>query len=160
MNENRTDNPPCIAVIQKWRECIHGISEDEADYVKFLGTKYLICWDTHYYDSDSSVEPFDEYDTTEQIDSALGFSDSRNRYNGIFHLSWERRFPCIIRKAYYYRDRRFGIRNYGIEKFQKLWREFHYIKMARYKAVKNLQYRQLYGKFKKLHQKSFVNRII
>ena len=30
--------------------------------------------------------------------------------------------------------------------FQKLWRDFHYIKMARYKAIKNLQYRQIYGK--------------
>ena len=146
MSENRTDNPPCIAVIQKWRECTHGISEDEIDYVNFLKTKYLICWDTHYYDSDLSDEEYDEYDTIEQIDSALGFSDSRNIHGQIIPC-WETRLPCIIRKAYYYRNRRFCIRNYGIEKFQKLWREFHYIKMTRYKAVKNLRYRQLYGKF-------------
>jgi len=146
MSENRTDNPPCIAVIQKWRECTHGVSEDETDHVNFLRTKYLICWDTHYYDSDSSDEEYDEYDTIEQIDSALGFSDSRNIHGQIIPY-WETRFPCIIRKAYYYRDRRFCIRNFGIEKFQKLWREFHYIKMTRYKAVKNLRYRQLYGKF-------------
>ena len=148
MSENRTDNPPCIAVIQKWRECTHGISEDEIDYVNFLKTKYLICWDTHYYDSDLSDEEYDEYDTIEQIDSALGFSDSRNIHGQIIPC-WETRFPCIIRKAYYYRNRRFCIRNYGIEKFQKLWREFHYIKMTRYKAVKNLRYRQLYGKYPK-----------
>ena len=146
MSENRTDNPPCIAVIQKWRECTHGISEDEIDYVNFLKTKYLICWDTHYYDSDLSDEEYDEYDTIEQIDSALGFSDSRNIHGQIIPC-WETRLPCIIRKAYYYRNRRFCIRNYGIEKFQKLWREFHYIKMTRYKAVKNLRYRQLYGKY-------------
>jgi len=146
MSENRTDNPPCIAVIQKWRECTHGVSEDEIDYVNFLRTKYLICWDTHYYDSDLSDEEYDEYDTIEQIDSALGFSDSRNIHGQIIPC-WETRFPCIIRKAYYYRNRRFCIRNYGIEKFQKLWREFHYIKMTRYKAVKNLRYRQLYGKY-------------
>ena len=146
MSENRTDNPPCIAVIQKWRECTHGVSEDEIDYVNFLRTKYLICWDTHYYDSDLSDEEYDEYDTIEQIDSALGFSDSRNIHGQIIPC-WETRLPCIIRKAYYYRNRRFCIRNYGIEKFQKLWREFHYIKMTRYKAVKNLRYRQLYGKY-------------
>ena len=148
MRENRTDNPPCIAVIQKWRECTHGVSEDEIDYVNFLRTKYLICWDTHYYDSDLSDEEYDEYDTIEQIDSALGFSDSRNIHGQIIPC-WETRLPCIIRKAYYYRNRRFCIRNYGIEKFQKLWREFHYIKMTRYKAVKNLRYRQLYGKYPK-----------
>ena len=49
MGEYRTDNPPCIAVVQKWRESFHGISEDETEYVKFLSTKYLMCWDTHYY---------------------------------------------------------------------------------------------------------------
>ena len=95
-----------------------------------------------------SDEEYDEYDTIEQIDSALGFSDSRNIHGQIIPC-WETRLPCIIRKAYYYRNRRFCIRNYGIEKFQKLWREFHYIKMTRYKAVKNLRYRQLYGKYPK-----------
>uniref|UniRef100_A0A6C0J947 Uncharacterized protein n=1 Tax=viral metagenome TaxID=1070528 RepID=A0A6C0J947_9ZZZZ len=148
MSENRTNTPPCVAVIQKWRESYHGVSSNETECVKYLSTKYLICWDTHYYDSDSSDDEYDDYDIIEQIDSALDFADARDN-SGQIIPSWSSHVPCIIRKAYYYRDRRFGIRNYGIEKFQKLWKNFHYIKMTRYKAVKYLQYRQLYGKYPK-----------
>ena len=37
----------------------------------------------------------------------------------------------------------------GLEKFQKLWRKFHYQIMPRYKNIRNLQHRSIYGKFKK-----------
>ena len=50
MNEYRTEDSPRIAVIQQWRECFHGISENEIDYVNFLRTKYLIHYDTYCYD--------------------------------------------------------------------------------------------------------------
>jgi len=151
MGEYRTDNPPCIAVVQKWRESFHGISEDETEYVKFLSTKYLMCWDTHYYDSDSSDVEYDDYDTVDQIDSALDFVGSRDIHTSFIESSWETRFPCIIRKTYYYRQRRFGIRNYGIEKLQKKWRDYYNKKLAFAKNIKNLQYRQLYGKYPKIN---------
>jgi hypothetical protein len=133
-----------MAVIQKWCADTHGFYTNEEKYSKFLSTKYLLCWDTHYYDSDSEDVEYDEYDTIEQIDHALDFICIRTDVE-----SWRNKFPCIIKSTYMYRERNFCVRNYGIELFQKLWRDFHYKKMQHYKAVKNLQYRQMYGRYPK-----------
>jgi len=143
--------PPCIAVIQKWNKDKHGIDRTDEKYINYLSTKYLLCWDTHYYDSDTD----DEYETIYgdgyspdiQLNEALDFIDIRSVNIQAWEIVYRKEIACIIKKTYVYRDRTFCIRNYGIELFQKLWRDFHYIKMARYKAIKNLQYRQIYGKF-------------
>ena len=144
--------PPCIAVIQKWNKDEHGIDSTDEKYINYLSTKYLLCWDTHYYDSDTDDEYaaryLDGYSPEIQLNEALSFIG----IHAINIQAWEigrirNEIPCVIKKTYVYRDRTFCIRNYGIELFQKLWRDFHYIKMARYKAIKNLQYRQIYGKF-------------
>ena len=50
---------------------------------------------------------------------------------------------------YRYKDRDFCIKHKGVEKFQKLWRKFHYETVPRYKNIRNLQHRSIYGKFKK-----------
>ena len=50
---------------------------------------------------------------------------------------------------YRYKDRDFCVKHKGLEKFQKLWRKFHYQTMPRYKNIRNLQHRSIYGKFKK-----------
>ena len=165
--------PPCIAVIQKWNKDKHGINSDEEKYTNYLSTKYLLCWDTHYYDSDTDDEYttryLDGYSPEIQLNEALSFVGIRavniqaweiatpafgEEYTDPWFLNsagpivqYRNEIPCVIKKTYVYRDRTFCIRNYGIELFQKLWRDFHYIKMARYKAIKNLQYRQIYGKF-------------
>ncbi len=144
--------PPCIAVIRKWNKNKHGISSDEEKYTNYLSTKYLLCWDTHYYDSDTDDEYMqtsylDGYSPEIQLNEALDFVGIRAVNIQTWEIVYRNEIPCIIKKTYVYRDRTFCIRNYGIELFQKLWRDFHYIKMARYKAIKNLQYRQIYGKF-------------
>lgn len=146
--------PPCIAVIQKWDKNEHGIDSDEEKYINYLSTKYLLCWDTHYYDSDTDDEYtaryFDGYSPEIQLNEALSFVGIHAVNIQAWEIVYRKEIPCVIKKTYVYRDRTFCIRNYGIELFQKLWRDFHYIKMARYKAIKNLQYRQIYGKFKKI----------
>ena len=135
---------PCIAVIQKWNKDIHGISWYEKKYTSYLSTKYLLCWDIHYYysDTDEEEDTTTRYLNVHSLNEALSFVGTLGLGNEI---------PCIIKKTYVYKDRTFCIRNYGIELFQKLWRDFHYIKMARYKAIKNLQYRQIYGKYRIKH---------
>ena len=69
--------PPCIAVIQKWNKDKHGISSDEEKYTNYLSTKYLLCWDTHYYDSDTddeyATEYLDGYSPEIQLNEALSF---------------------------------------------------------------------------------------
>ena len=161
--------PPCIAVIQKWNKNEHGIDRTDEKYINYLSTKYLLCWDTHYYDSDTDDEYaaryLDGYSPEVQLNEALSFvgiravniqaweiaSPAFGERTNFSHfqpnLQYRNEIPCVIKKTYVYRDRTFCIRNYGIELFQKLWRDFHYIKMVRYKAIKNLQYRQIYGKF-------------
>ena len=120
-------------------------------YINYLSTKYLLCWDTHYYDSDTDDEYttryLDGYSPEIQLNEALSFVGIRAVNIQAWEIVYRNEIPCVIKKTYVYRDRTFCIRNYGIELFQKLWRNFHYIKMARYKAIKNLQYRQIYGKF-------------
>ncbi len=144
--------PPCIAVIQKWNMDRHGIDSTDEKYINYLSTKYLLEWDTHYYDSDTDDEYMqtsylDGYSPEIQLNEALDFVGIRAVNIQTWEIVYRNEIPCIIKKTYVYRDRTFCIRNYGIELFQKLWRDFHYIKMARYKAIKNLQYRQIYGKF-------------
>ena len=143
--------PPCIAVVQKWNKDKHGIDSTDEKYINYLSTKYLLCWDTHYYDSDTDDEYttryLDGYSPEIQLNEALSFVGIRAVNIQDWEIVYRNEIPCVIKKTYVYRDRTFCIRNYGIELFQKLWRDFHYIKMARYKAIKNLQYRQIYGKF-------------
>lgn len=151
--------PPCIAVIQKWNKDKHGISSDEEKYTNYLSTKYLFCRHTHYYDSDTDYSDtddsdtddeyfeYDEYSSEIQLNASLSFANIRAVNIQDWFIVYRNEIPCVIKKTYVYKDRTFCIRNYGIEIFQKLWRDFHYIKMARYKAIKNLQYRQIYGKF-------------
>jgi len=150
-----TNTPPCIAVIQKWRPYWHGTSEGERKFINYLSTKYLLCWDTHYYDSDSSDEEYDEYSPTEQIDNALDFADPNHieqLYDGQ-QEAWSTHIACIIRKTYKYKDRTFCIRNYGIEKFQQKWRDYYKKKLAFVKNVRNLRYRQIYGKYPRRFKK-------
>ena len=64
-------------------------------------------------------------------------------------LEPERTFEINPIIMYRYKDRDFCIKHNGVEKFQNLWRKFHYQIMPRYKNIHNLQHRSIYGKFKK-----------
>jgi len=121
---------PSIAVVQKWDVEKHGISDNEEKYTSYLSTKYLLCYDSkaiEYLLDDG------EYTNIELIDLAVEFAVLRSLV------------PCIVSHSYIYKRRQFSIKHFGIELFQKLWRDFHYKTLPRYKAVKNLQHRRLYG---------------
>ena len=88
--------PPCIAVVQKWRERIHGISSNEVQYVDYMKTKYLLYWDTHYYDSDTDTDDEgNRYTVEEKIDDALMFANPDNIIIGDRNY-WRRHIVCII----------------------------------------------------------------
>ena len=141
--------PPCIAVVQKWNSNLHGISSTEVQYIDYMETKYLLYWNTHYYDSDTDTDDEgNRYTVEEKIDDALMFANPDNIIIGDRNY-WRRHIVCIIRKQYVYRERTFCIRSYGIEKFQRKWRDYYNKKLAFAKNIKNLQYRQLYGKYPK-----------
>ena len=141
--------PPCIAVVQKWNASYHGIDLSEGPYINYMQTKYLLCWDTHYYETDTDTdEEGNQYTTEEQLADALAFANPDTIIIGD-RIAWSRHTPCIIRKTYIYRDRTFCIRNYGIEKFQRKWRDYYKKKLAFAKNVRNLRYRELYGKYPK-----------
>ena len=139
--------PPCIAVVQRWNSNLHGTSSDEEPYINYMQTKYLLSWDTHYYDSDTDTDDEgNRYTVEEKIDDAVAFADPDTIVLGDRN-AWSTHIACIIRNQYVYRDRTFCIRSYGIEKFQKLWREYYKKKLAFAKNVRNLRYRELYGKY-------------
>ena len=142
-----TNIPPCIGVIQKWNSSYHGISSNERPYINYMETKYLLSWDTHYYDSDTDSEDY-PYPPEEPLEDAISFADPSTITLGDRN-AWSTHIACIIRNQYVYRDRTFCIRSYGIEKFQKLWREYYKKKLSFAKNVRNLRYRELYGKYPK-----------
>ena len=118
-----TNIPPCIGVIQKWNSSYHGVSNNEGPYINYMQTKYLLSWDTHYYDSDTDSEDY-PYPPEEQLEDAISFADPNTITLGD-RQAWSTHIPCIIRKEYIYRGRTFCIRSYGIEKFQRKWRDYY-----------------------------------
>jgi len=149
VGNQHTNTPPCIAVIQKWNLSYHGINISEGPYVNYMETKYLLSWDTHYYDSDTDTDDEgNRYTVEEKIDDALAFADPDTIIQGDRN-AWRRHIVCIIRKQYIYRERTFCVRSYGIEKFQRKWRDYYNKKLAFARNIKNLRYRQLYGKYPK-----------
>ena len=144
-----TNIPPCIAVVQRWNSNLHGTSSDEGPYINYMQTKYLLSWDTHYYDSDTDTDDEgNRYTVEEQIDDALAFADPDTITLGDRN-AWRTHIACIIRNQYVYRDRTFCVRNYGIEKFQRKWRDYYKKKLAFAKNIRNLRFRELYGKYPK-----------
>jgi hypothetical protein len=121
--------PPQIilAIYQKWSRESHGINPKEQNFIKYFNTKNLTCLS------------FNKEDLTYE-----GIEGCINSFNEITD------YTCYMSPVvmYRYKDRDFCIKHNGLEKFQKLWRKFHYQIMPRYKNMRNLQHRILYGKFK------------
>ena len=143
---NMTNIPPCIAVVQRWNSNYHGVSSNEYSYIDYMEKKYLLSWDTHYYDSDTDTDDSYDYTSMEQLDDALSFADPETVVEGN-REAWSSHITCIIRKEYIYRGRTFCIRNYGIEKLQRKWRDYYQKRLAFMKNPRNLRYRQIYGKY-------------
>ena len=52
-------------------------------------------------------------------------------------------FSCV------FHDRLFGIKQFGIEKIQRKWREYYKKNLMFKKYIKNLRHREIYGKYPK-----------
>ena len=136
--ENTSETYPpklLLAIYQKWHKEGHGATPEEENYIKYFKTKNLVILS---YTKEELV-----YDGL--IDSLNLVHQIRRAYMAPSNYEYEIN-PVVM---YRYKNRDFCIRHKGVEKFQKLWRKFHYQKMPRYKNIRNLQYRSLYSKFKK-----------
>ncbi len=137
MEELSETYPPklLLAIYQKWNKDGHGAKDDEEDYIDYFKTKNLVMLS---YSKEELI-----YDGL--IESLNFIHQVRTTYMAPSDYEYEIN-PVVM---YRYKNRDFCIKHKGLEKFQKLWRKFHYQTMPRYKNIRNLRYRSIYGKFKK-----------
>lgn len=124
------ENTPITCFIQKWNQSIHGIGDDEMEYLKFLETKMIVL----------NINNLDETNS-EYIDELLNIIDSHS------HINFRNSEIAIAKRFYLYRDRTFVIKHNGIEKFKKLWKNYHTNYILPRKQLKNIFKREIYGKF-------------
>jgi hypothetical protein len=137
MEELSETYPPrlLLAIYQKWNKDGHGAKDEEENYINYFKTKKLVMLS---YSKEELI-----YDGL--IESLNFIHEVRMRSLASSDFPYEIS-PVVM---YRYKNRDFCIKHNGVEKFQKLWRKFHYKTMPRYKNIRNLQYRSIYGKFKK-----------
>ena len=127
---------PSLAIIIKWNPYIHGASASEgSDIINYLQQKYLV------------YANYERHNISKNIDMLQSDID----YIYCNNLTLQRN-PCdlkisIIKKHYFYRDRCFALRNYGIEKLQRKWRDYYQRKIRFLKSFENLKYREVNGKY-------------
>ena len=119
-----------LSFIIKWDPTMHGSSSNETSYINFMKTKFIII----------STIWQEEYDN-ETFDEVLNWFNIYKAHGDIK--------LCVIKKMYRYRGRDFAIENFGINKIQKLWRNYYTKKIIFMKSIKNLKYREIHGKYPK-----------
>ena len=137
MEELSETYPPklLLAIYQKWNKDGHGANPEEENYINYFKTKKLVMLS---YSKEDLI-----YDGL--IESLNFVHEIRMRSLSPSDLPYEIS-PVVM---YRYKNRDFCFNHKGLEKFQKLWRNFHYKIMPRYKNIRNLQHRSIYGKFKR-----------
>ena len=137
MRELSETYPPklLLAIYQRWNKDGHGAKDEEEKYIDYFKTKYLVMLS---YTKEELI-----YDGL--IESLNFVHQVKTQY--MAPSNYEYKISPVI--MYRYKNRDFCIKHNGVEKFQKLWRKFHYQTMPRYKNIRNLRYRSIYGKFKK-----------
>ena len=127
-----------LAVFGKWNES-HGHDADESpEIINSMKKKNLLFYDDQPIDSDDE----------EENDDSTPIED----INYINYLCEDCPYQYeigIISTSYLYHDRLFGIKQFGIEKFQRKWRDYWEKKQNKImfmKSIKNLKHRAIYGK--------------
>ena len=128
-----------LAVFGKWSE-LHGHDADESpEIINSMKKKNLLFYDDQPIDSDDE-EDQDESTPIEDIDYIKYLiEDCPYEYE-----------MGIISVSYLYHDRLFGIKQFGIEKLQKKWRDYWEKKEKKImlmKSIRNLRHREIYGKY-------------
>ena len=128
-----------LATYGKWTER-HGYDTDESqEIINFMKKKNILYYDQYSENRmmDRDNEPPDELNTIEDIN-----------YLKWLHEACPFQYELgIIKISYVFNDRLFGVKHFGIEKFQKKWREYYKKKLMFKKSLKNLRYREIYGKY-------------
>lgn len=126
-----------LAFIMKWDPSIHGTSDNESYLIDYFKTKYLVMelvWEDgeNSFDSDMTLE--------ENIDWL-------HRYHDDPGIPAEHLKLVPIKKTYRYEERDFAIINYGLEKFQRRYKNYYNAKMNHFKSMRNIYHRQVHGKY-------------
>lgn len=131
-----------IAVFGKWSE-IHGYDADESpEIINSMKKKNLLYYDDQPIDSDD-----EEYQDDPSTFTAIDNIDYIKYLMEGCPYEYE---IGIISTSYLYHDRLFGIKHFGIEKFQRKWRDYWKKKQKKImfmKSIKNLKHREIHGKY-------------
>ena len=127
-----------LATFGKWSET-HGYDPDESDEViDSMKRKNFI-----YYDEDPN-DPMD----SDQDDPSTFTATQDIDYIKYLHEDCPYPYEIgIITFIYVYNDRLFGFKHFGIEKFQKKWRDYYKRKIHHYSNPRNIRHREINGKF-------------
>ena len=130
-----------LAAFGKWSE-IHGHDADESlEIINSMKRKNIIYYDDQPIDSDDEEDQDDPstFTAIDNIDYAKYIMEE---------CPYEYEIG-IISVSYIYHDRLFCIKHFGIEKFQRKWRDYWKKKQEKImfmKSIKNLKHRATYGK--------------
>ena len=131
-----------LAVFGKWSE-IHGYDADESpEIINSMKKKNLLYYDDQPIDSDD-----EEYQDDPSTFTAIDNIDYIKYLMEGCPYEYE---IGIISTSYLYHDRLFGIKHFGIEKFQRKWRDYWKKKQKKImfmKSIKNLKHREIHGKY-------------
>jgi hypothetical protein len=125
-NVSISENKYKIALCCKWNATNHGLIFEERDnnkLINYLQTKLFV----HYvFGERSDWDDYESYYPISEQDSSLHY--------------------ILIKRTYEFADRTFAVKHNGFDKFIKLWRKYCINKMNRYKNVRNLLNRQIFGR--------------
>ena len=131
-----------IAAFGKWYE-LHGHDADESpQIIDSMKKKNLLFYDDQPIDSDDD-EDQDDPSTFTAIDNIDYIKYLMEGCPYEYEIG-------IISTSYLYHDRLFGIKHFGIEKFQRKWRDYWKKKQKQImfmKSIKNLKHREIHGKY-------------
>jgi hypothetical protein len=127
-----------LAVFGKWTEN-HGYDQDESlEVINSMKKKNFL-----YYDENPN-DPIDSDQDEPSTFTAIQDID----YIKYLHEDCPYEYEIgVISFSYVFNDRLFGIKHFGIEKFQNKWRYYYKRKIQHYSHPRNIQHREIYGKF-------------
>ena len=131
-----------VAIFGKWSELNGHDSVESQEIINSMKKKNFL-----YYDDqpicDSDEEEYEDQDPPFNIvEDIPWYEDMMENCPYQYELG-------IISISYLYHDRLFGIKQFGIEKFQRKWRDYWEKKQKKImfmKSIKNLRHRAIYGK--------------
>ena len=130
-----------LAVFVKWSEIHRHDTDESSKSINSKKRKNIIYYDEQPIDSDD-----EEYQDDPSTFTAIDNIDYVKYIMEECPYEYE---IGIISLSYIYHDRLFAIKQFGIEKFQRKWRDYWKKKQKKImfmKSMKNLKHREIYGK--------------